>query len=297
MNNVYPKFDLNQFDQIIETFIKKKEIGLEQKKILGLFNSSNFNNLAKEYFKEKFIYNREKESEKILFEIFKNFEVTQIICQNLWGYNSIKKNNITHLFEFFNIQLDDRTLSSFLMILNKLNFIAYNKKSGIIKIQYNSFEENKHDFKLPEITLLNPDKPYTNRIILRKYIREANNHIYWFDKYLDKNIFEILFLEVDSNNIKSIKLLTTKSQHINAEFIKDYFLLKKELKNKSITLECNIIDSNISRQIHDRWFITKDKKFNFPSFQSFFKGQFAEIKETKNEINFNSWWINSNELN
>ena len=128
------------------------------------------------------------------------------------------------------------------------------------------------------------------------YVRGAEDYIYWLDKYLDKNIFEILLLEVDSNKISKIKLLTSKSQYINEYFKNDFNLLKQEFNNKNILLECKILNKDISKSIHDRWFITKNKKFNFPSFQSFFKGQFSEIKETTNRIEFNNWWSNSESL-
>lgn len=301
MSNKYLKFTLKKFDTNIEKILKEEEICVNYLYFLykfDLFEDEDFNpnDLIKEYFKEKFIYNRIENAEKVLFQIFKNFDITQIICQNLYGYKDIKKENINHLLEFYGIFLNEDILSSYLMIFNKLNFISYNKKLGIIKILYNSFEENEKDFKLPNITLLNPEKPYTNRLMLRKYVREAEGQILWFDKYLDKRVFEILLLELDSNKVEEIKLLTTNSQHINNDFKNDYLLLKQEFANKNISLKCNIIDNMVGKNIHDRWFISKKGAFNFPSFQSFFKGQFAEIKKTNNNIEFNVWWINSVEL-
>jgi hypothetical protein len=132
--------------------------------------------------------------------------------------------------------------------------------------------------------------------MLRKYVRESKGKIFWFDKYLDKRVFEILLLEIDSNNVQEIMLLTTNSQHITDNFKNDYLFLKEEFGNKGILLKCNILNNSVSKNIHDRWFISEIGFFNFPSFQSFFKGQFAEIKKTQNDIEFVDWWTSSVEL-
>ena len=185
MNDYYLKFDIKSFNLNIKKLITGEKVENEYLNFLSYFSllkNEKYNFLAEDYFKEKFIFNRLEKGEILLFNIFKNFDITQIICQNLFGYKNIKKENISYLLKYFNIELKDSIITSYIMILNKLGFLSYNKKTRIITILYHSFEEQKEDFKLPDITLLNPEKPYTNRLLLRKYVRGAEDYIYWLDK-------------------------------------------------------------------------------------------------------------------
>ena len=59
-------------------------------------------------------------------------------------------------------------------------------------------------------------------------------------------------------------------------------------------LSCRVIcDKKIINQIHDRWFISKNFKFNVPTINSLYQGQYSEINKTKSNPPFQEWWDNS----
>ena len=77
----------------------------------------------------------------------------------------------------------------------------------------------------------------------------------------------------------------------NDKFRKLFKDFKEELKNKGITVEMRILlDPEIISQFHDRWIISKNKCYNVISTDTVFRGQYSEIKETKNKPPFEKWW-------
>lgn len=69
------------------------------------------------------------------------------------------------------------------------------------------------------------------------------------------------------------------------------------MENKGVNCELRvIIDSKLKSSIHDRWILSKNKNFNIPSPDIISRGQYSEIKETKNKPPFDDWWSNSKDI-
>jgi len=144
-----------------------------------------------------------------------------------------------------------------------------------------------------QIDLITPETPFSNKLQIEQIIKSCSGHLYWVDKYFSKAGLEIinqaLFMppKPKLNEIRILSSIDKADSNLRKSF-KDF---KKELENKNIKVDLRIIISNkIKSEIHDRWIMTRGKAYNLPSPDVIFRGQYSEIKETKNIPPFKQWW-------
>lgn len=299
MKSYMPRSPLKKIEEIIKKIVdnpQNKEY-LEQKddlnflKEIGIISKNKIvlTERGKEFFTKHFVQNDVNESKKILSELMKKHPATQAICQILWGRQTIKKEHVYNLLKLnklinYNSKMDD--IASFLMILNYCEIINYSKKTQKIKINHNLQSQI-----VPETIFLKSDNPYGNILNLKKVIRDCKKYIYWFDKNFGVKGLEILYSEVDGNNIKSIKILTSLDQNVNKNMKSEFERFQEEMKTKGIQVEMRVlIEKESINHIHDRWIIAENVRYNVPPINSIFQNQTSEIKKTNNLPPFNEWW-------
>lgn len=142
--------------------------------------------------------------------------------------------------------------------------------------------------------LIAPNTPYGNVANLIKTINECTGFIDWFDPYFARNGFDALY-EAENDSIKRIRILSGTEQ--TTERLKNNFLrFKEELNKKSINIEFRILIDESTKETHDRWMISSNKRFNLPSLNTIYRGQWSEIKETTNEFPFEKYWSMGKDL-
>lgn len=69
------------------------------------------------------------------------------------------------------------------------------------------------------------------------------------------------------------------------------------MENRGVACELRVItDRKLESSIHDRWILSKTKNFNIPSPDIIARGQYSEIKETRNKPPFEEWWNKSADI-
>jgi hypothetical protein len=144
--------------------------------------------------------------------------------------------------------------------------------------------------------IISPEKPYSNKIQMIDTIKDCNNFIYWVDKYFSGAGLEMInlaFQSEDKPKVGKIKILTSLEK-VNIDLRKIFKRFKKEFKDKNVEVEMRVIIKNkVGSEIHDRWILSENKCFNVPSPDVIARGQYSEIKETKNIVPFKEWWEES----
>ncbi|MFH1563497.1 MAG: ORF6N domain-containing protein [Nitrospirota bacterium] len=140
-----------------------------------------------------------------------------------------------------------------------------------------------------ETRLLSPDKPYSNKKAIRDVISSCEKYIYWVDKYFSRVGLDWLSESLNTNKVKSIKILML-SEKVDEKFMSLYKDLKKELKSDGVQCELRvIIDNKLNADIHDRWIISENLCYNMPSTDTVARGQYSEVKRTTNFPPFDEW--------
>ncbi len=144
--------------------------------------------------------------------------------------------------------------------------------------------------------LLSPGKPFSNKKAVRDVISSCKKYIYWVDKYFSRAGLDWLLESLNTNKVKSIKILMT-SEKMNEKFISSYKDLKAELKSSGVKCELRvIIDNKLNADIHDRWIISENLCYNMPSTDTVIRGQYSEVKRTANFPPFGEWWKKSKDI-
>ncbi|MFH0947566.1 MAG: ORF6N domain-containing protein [Elusimicrobiota bacterium] len=147
--------------------------------------------------------------------------------------------------------------------------------------------------------LLSPDKPYSNKKAIRDVIGSCEKYIYWVDKYFSRAGLDWLSESLNTNKVKSIKILMS-SEKVDEKFISLYKDLEKELKIDGVKCELRIIiDKKLNTDIHDRWIISENLCYNMPSTDTVARGQYSEVKRTANfalRQPFDEWWKRSKDI-
>lgn len=150
---------------------------------------------------------------------------------------------------------------------------------------------------VPNVGLINPNTPFTNKLLLGQIIANCSGYIHWIDKYFSVTGFEMILEAVKKPNcsVKEIQILTSidKVEESIRDNLKD---LIKELSALDIKLEMRAITDNTKSKIHDRWLISSNKIYNVPSTDTVQRGQYSEIKETTVKPPFTDWWDASLDL-
>ncbi|MCK4829551.1 hypothetical protein KA005_78220 [bacterium] len=253
--------------------------------------SSQLAQIGRDFYHNKYIENNEKEANLILSESLRASKPVVRICSVFWGNTNITRDNIYRLL-LLNRMIPEDTkptnIASYLMFLNSCNILRYSKKTNNITIGYNPRTESPENTEI----IIAPTTPYSNIKCLWECIRKCKEHIHWIDKHFSTKGLEPLSDELDGNIVKEVKILLGNRSNINYEKLRrDFKRFSEEMGNRGIKADCRVIcDSQLLGNIHGRWILGKNIYFNIPPINSIYKGQFDEIKETKNIPPLDNWW-------
>lgn len=270
---------------------------------LGIFDKTTNGKLTDTgiiFFESAFIKYDGKEKE-ILRSLLLSYPVTIAIQQYLWGIKDIKIDQILATLKLTNLWSYDSTerLTHFLDLLNYVEIINYNKKFRKIEILIPPDTSN-----IPKNIYIDPARPFSNILWIKKVIGECEGFVYWLDKHFQKEALEWLWAVADANKIKEIKIISLDlgDKNLNSEAKKCYKRFKQELNNKGIIATWATIDSKLINDSHDRWILGKNNYLrNLPNVNAISSGQRSEINLSENYseiiIAFNKYWSMAKKIN
>lgn len=132
--------------------------------------------------------------------------------------------------------------------------------------------------------VIEPDQPYSNVTKFRRILRDSEDFIWWADPHFNARGLEELPVD-DFQTVREIRILSGPA-NVNKRGKKDFERFKKELMQKSVTVEWRILE----RFGHDRFVISKNFCYNVPPINTLLRGNYSEINQTPNCPPFERWW-------
>lgn len=259
---------------------------------LNLVNSEGrLTYMGNEYFLAKCIKNDTIKENLILRKSLLEYGPAVVICQLLKGVPNSNKNSVETLLRYhgYGDKLSDRKIGILLSIMNQVGVISYNKKTGIINVKVNLSAEQE----APANIFISPDKPFSNKVWLRKVLEQMNDHIYWFDKHFFPMALEELNDAIDGNKINEVKILSLDlGENTGKKAKKKYQDLKLELASKNVNFEWRLIDSTLVKPTHDRWVFGSNIGYNIPDVGSIYSGKHSELNRSCNLVELHSLFQN-----
>ncbi len=104
------------------------------------------------------------------------------------------------------------------------------------------------------------------------------------DLYIGKEGLEFLIDSFNKQSVKQVKLLTglyNNENQINAELHDRFEKFQKEMKQKGISFEMQLISTKntYERVAHDRFIMGENIKYNVASFTTVIRGRFSEREQ------------------
>lgn len=171
-------------------------------------------------------------------------------------------------------------------LLGRLDQLEYRSQLHDRKIK--TIFEVMH--KSSDTKLLSPGKPFSNKKTVRDIISSCRKYIYWVDKYFSKAGLDWLSESLNTAKVKHVKILMLPEK-ADKKFNNLFKDLKKEFKGNGVKCELRFLsDNKLKADIHDRWIISEKMCYNMPSTDTVARGQYSEVKKTKNFPPFDKWW-------
>lgn len=269
---------------------------------LGVFNGSatgELSEVGRAIFESLFIRcdGSEKESFK---QMLLSFPPVIAIQQYLWGVSNITVDQVLTVLKTTGFWFYDsrEPLTHLLDFMNYAEIINYNKKTRIVRVLISPDAP-----RAPRNVFIDPNRPFSNIMWIKKVLGECEGGIYWLDKHFQKEALEWLWAVADAGKIKEIRILSLDlgEGNLSAGARKDFTRFKKEMANKNINASWAIIDSKFVRDAHDRWIID-DSGYarNVPNVNAISSGQRSEMNLTENyqevKESFDEYWDKSIEV-
>ncbi|MCK9582861.1 MAG: ORF6N domain-containing protein [Endomicrobiales bacterium] len=194
--------------------------------------------------------------------------------------------NIGIMRVFVNIR---KLVAGDMEINSRLNSLEYNDKlqDRNIKMIFKVIHEP------PDTKLLTPEKPFSNRKVVRDVISTCEGYIYWVDKYFSTVGLDLIAESINMASVRDIRILMSHDK-ADKNFTAMFKHLKQELQSNGVTCEFRLItDKKLNTIIHDRWIVSENQCYNLPSTDTVARGQYSEVKKTSNIPPFIEWWDKS----
>lgn len=232
------------------------------------------------YFEEKFIRGNLNEARRMLNSCLYSYPPAEAITQYLWGIKNATTGNALTVLKTtgFWIYGGVTPLTHLLELLNEAKVIRYDRKNKKVIVLENPGSQNP-----PRSIFIDPSRPYSNVLWIKRVLGECKEFIYWIDKHFQKEALEWIWEVADASKIKEIKIISLNlGENLNKKAKDEYKRLRKELSLKKIDLTWYVIDSRKIRDIHDRWILGKGYARNVPNVNAILSGQRAELSYSDN---------------
>lgn len=269
---------------------------------LGVFSNSATGELSDDgraIFESLFIRCDKKEKE-LFKQMLLSFPPVIAIQQYLWGVSDITVEQVLTVLKTTGFWFYDsrEPLTHLLDFMNYAEIINYNKKTRVVRVLV-----SPDTSRAPRNVFIDPARPFSNIMWIKKVLSECVGGIYWLDKHFQKEALEWLWAIADASKIKQIRIISLDlgEGNLNAVARKDIVRFKQEMANKKIDASWATIDSKLVRDAHDRWIIDDvDYARNVPNVNAISSGQRSEMNLTENyeEVKkaFDEYWNKSVEV-
>lgn len=123
---------------------------------------------------------------------------------------------------------------------------------------------------------LDPAKPFTNELALRKVIRSLSGRAFWYEQHMSRKNLEPLIEEIDPEQVSEIRLLSGPA-HVTDKVKRAFESFAAEMQNKGVRVEWRILPPDVARDIHARVLFDDAAVWELPPLNSLYKGTVDSI--------------------
>lgn len=179
------------------------------------------------------------------------------------------------------------------IVIRKIGFLNKDRRGCLVIIEneenkelqgrvhkiLDTYSVNKKNI-IEHIEIL-PDEYYTSRKKVIELLSQSEDFIWLFQGYFRHNHFDILKEVIENNkSIKEIKIITI-IQRKNQKNLFELLLENSKMFKKEYSLDIQIKilnDKDAGQKLHNRYYFTKDRQYDFIDFDQMKNSQRSEIQ-------------------
>lgn len=126
-------------------------------------------------------------------------------------------------------------------------------------------------------TYLDPKRPFTNVLALRRVIRELRGSVLWYEQHMGIKTLEILIEEIDRENVTELRLLSGPA-NVTDRVKKGFERFAAELQHDGVGTEWRVLPADFARQFHARVLFDEESIWELPPLNSLLQGTVDSIR-------------------
>jgi hypothetical protein len=260
---------------------------------LGLVGNAAPSSAAHDFYFANFVVKNREQSERVLGDLLKRQLVANTFCEALWGYPIVSVQGGHNLIKRITRSPDDHNAMRWLNVMFRGGLIQFFR--GGLRVVYNpreiavkSGDPAAEDAKGH---LLDPKRPYANRLALSELLRGARKSLRWWEQHQTAKVLEVLYAEIDGRNVSSIRLLSGPNEISDATKEQFRRFRKEMASERNVSAEWRVLRKDDARSLHGRFFITDGYARNLPPLNLILAGTVDEILPSEVTARyFDEWW-------
>jgi hypothetical protein len=251
---------------------------------LGFTEDGQLTGTGKAFEEAAWVYDHEATAARLFRDALLGLPATQALLQGLHGRGPVSFAGTHHFMARHGLadRGDQTKLRAFLVMLNAAGIVAYSNKLQTVRTLAPVPEEQAASLRVVE-----PERPYSNVLVLRETLRACDDYIWWAEVHLDRKALEPLSYEADGARINEIRLLSGPA-NATEDAKKELKRFAAEMKHLGITVEWRIVPKK-DLDWHDRFILGRNQAWNVPPVNTLHKGDYSQLSRTRRPP-YETWW-------
>lgn len=128
----------------------------------------------------------------------------------------------------------------------------------------------------PGVTYLDPKRPFTNELALRRVVRELRGRVFWYEQHMDAKALELLIEELNPNVVE-VRLLSGPAR-ISDRAKRRFERFAAEFAQRGVHAEWRVLPGDVARELHARVLYDDESIWELPPLNSLLKGTVDSIR-------------------
>lgn len=126
-------------------------------------------------------------------------------------------------------------------------------------------------------TYLDPTRPFTNELALRRVLRELRGQVFWYEQHMGPKALELLAEELACEHVSEVSLLSGPA-NVTSKVKARFDRFEAELANEGVRAEWRVLPADAAREFHARVLFDEESVWELPPLNSLLKGTVDSIR-------------------
>jgi hypothetical protein len=131
----------------------------------------------------------------------------------------------------------------------------------------------------PQEAYLDPSRPFTNELALRKVLRSLSGDVLWYEQHMARKTLELLSEEIDKDSVRTIRLMSG-SANADEKTRRAFRRFAEELSNQGITARWKVLEVERARRMHARVIFSDSGAWELPPLNLLLMGTVDSIHQS-----------------